>query len=146
MDHDPRLASAIADAMAQRYFGKYRGQVVDNRDPEGLARLQVVVPALLQRAAVWAMPCVPYAGDGIGLFALPPIGAAVWVEFEGGDMDYPIWAGCFWRRPWKSRQPEGGLSMTKTSVRSGKSLRRPASLAAPSAFVMTALAPLSRSR
>lgn len=42
------------------------------------------------------MPCVPYAGKGVGLFAIPPKGTNVWVEFEGGDPDYPIWTGCFW--------------------------------------------------
>jgi hypothetical protein len=42
------------------------------------------------------MPCVPYAGSGVGFYAMPPIGADVWVEFEGGDPSYPIWAGCFW--------------------------------------------------
>ena len=44
------------------------------------------------------MPCVPYAGSGVGFFAVPPVGANVWVEFEGGDPDYPIWSGCFWGR------------------------------------------------
>ncbi len=42
------------------------------------------------------MPCVPYAGPGVGFFAIPPVGANIWVEFEGGDPDYPIWSGCFW--------------------------------------------------
>ena len=42
------------------------------------------------------MPCAPFAGSGVGFFALPPVGANVWVEFEGGDPDYPIWSGCFW--------------------------------------------------
>jgi hypothetical protein len=42
------------------------------------------------------MPCAPYAGPGVGLFAIPPVGANVWVEFEGGDPDYPIWSGGFW--------------------------------------------------
>jgi uncharacterized protein involved in type VI secretion and phage assembly len=32
----------------------------------------------------------------VGFFAIPPTGANVWVEFEGGDPDYPIWGGCFW--------------------------------------------------
>lgn len=45
---------------------------------------------------MWAMPCVPYAGQGVGLFAIPPNGANIWVEFEGGNPDYPIWSGCFW--------------------------------------------------
>ena len=79
------------------YFGKYRGTVSNNLDPMSMGRLQVEVPAVLgEGSASWAMPCVPYAGDGVGLFALPPVGANVWVEFEGGNTDYPIWSGCFW--------------------------------------------------
>lgn len=42
------------------------------------------------------MPCSPYAGNDVGFFALPPVGANVWVEFEGGDSNNPIWGGCFW--------------------------------------------------
>jgi type VI secretion system (T6SS) baseplate-like injector VgrG len=83
--------------MAQ-FWGKYRGTVVDNVDPLKLGRLQVFVPAVLgEVATAWAMPCVPYAGLQVGFFMMPPTGAAVWVEFEGGDPDYPIWSGCFWR-------------------------------------------------
>ncbi|MET9084822.1 phage baseplate assembly protein V [Streptomyces sp. NPDC004237] len=79
------------------FYGKYRGKVSGNADPRELGRVQVSCPAVLGDGnAVWAMPCVPYAGPGVGLFALPPVGADVWVEFEGGDPDYPIWAGCFW--------------------------------------------------
>jgi uncharacterized protein involved in type VI secretion and phage assembly len=44
----------------------------------------------------WAMPCVPFAGKGMGFFALPATGAGVWIEFEHGDPDYPIWSGCWW--------------------------------------------------
>lgn len=97
MDHDSRLTRIMADSMARHVYGKYRGQVVDNEDPESLGRLQVEVPAVLSQMRVWAMPCVPYAGDGVGLFAMPPVDSAVWVEFEGGDLDKPIWSGCFWR-------------------------------------------------
>ncbi len=79
------------------YFGKYRGQVENNIDPLQMGRLQVSVPAVLGSGALsWAMPCVPYAGRGVGFFAIPAVGANVWVEFEGGDTDYPIWSGCFW--------------------------------------------------
>ncbi|MFJ3773474.1 phage baseplate assembly protein V [Streptomyces sp. NPDC090075] len=79
------------------FYGKYRGKVTDNADPRQLGRVQVGCPAVLGDGnPVWAMPCVPYAGPGVGLFALPPVGADVWVEFEGGDPDHPIWAGCFW--------------------------------------------------
>jgi uncharacterized protein involved in type VI secretion and phage assembly len=45
---------------------------------------------------VWAMPCVPYAGSGVGFCCLPDPGTGVWVEFEAGDPSYPIWSGCFW--------------------------------------------------
>ncbi len=80
-----------------QFFGKYRGQVVNNIDPMQLGRIQVNVPAVLGDGQLsWAMPCVPYAGSGVGLFAIPPIGANIWVEFEGGDPDFPIWSGCFW--------------------------------------------------
>lgn len=80
-------------------FGKYRGRVENNVDPTGLGRMQVSVPDVLgDTKLAWAMPCVPYAGDGVGLFAIPPVGAHIWVEFEGGDAERPIWVGCFWCR------------------------------------------------
>ena len=80
-----------------RFYGKYRGLVQNNLDPFGQGRLQVSVAAVLGDASLaWAMPCAPYAGPGVGLFLIPPVGAQVWVEFEGGDPDYPIWVGGFW--------------------------------------------------
>jgi uncharacterized protein involved in type VI secretion and phage assembly len=90
------MDGALLDAVTSRHYGKYRGQVVDNQDPTARGRLQVVAPALLGSQPVWAMPSVPYAGSNVGFFAMPPIGAGVWVEFEGGDLDLPIWSGCFW--------------------------------------------------
>jgi Type VI secretion system/phage-baseplate injector OB domain len=79
------------------FFGKYRGKVENNVDPFQQGRVQVSVPAVLGDGQLsWAMPCVPYAGSQVGLFAVPPVGANVWVEFEAGDPDYPILAGCFW--------------------------------------------------
>lgn len=89
---DEELYSALGD----RFFGKYRGEVVLNVDPSSQGRLQVKVPGVMGPQPIWALPCVPYAGDGEGLFAMPPIGAKVWVEFEGGDTNFPIWTGCFW--------------------------------------------------
>jgi hypothetical protein len=77
-------------------FGKYRGKVEDNKDALLSGRLQVSA-TVLGSAKPWAWPCAPFAGKGVGFFALPPIGANVWVEFEGGDTDLPpIWSGCFW--------------------------------------------------
>lgn len=79
------------------FFGKYRGRVENNIDPMQLGRIQVSVPAVFGDGRLpWAMPCSPFAGNGVGFFALPPMGANVWVEFEAGDPDYPIWSGCFW--------------------------------------------------
>jgi hypothetical protein len=81
----------------KQYFGKYRGKVENSVDPQQQGRLQVSVPAVLGEGSLsWAMPCAPYAGPGVGFFAIPPVGANVWVEFEGGNPDYPIWSGCFW--------------------------------------------------
>lgn len=80
-----------------QFFGKYRGKVENNVDLMQLGRIQVSVPAVLgEGRSSWAMPCSPYAGSGVGLFTIPPNKANVWVEFEGGNPDYPIWSGCFW--------------------------------------------------
>lgn len=79
------------------FYGKYRGKVENSIDPQGLARVQVSCPAVLGDATLaWAMPCLPGAGPGVGFHAIPPVGAKIWVEFEGGNPDYPIWAGGFW--------------------------------------------------
>ena len=81
----------------QRFYGKYRGTVLNNVDPLQIGRIQVIVPDVSTiLPSSWAMPCAPVAGIQTGVFAVPPIGAGVWVEFEQGDPDYPIWAGCFW--------------------------------------------------
>jgi hypothetical protein len=80
-----------------QFFGKYRGKVEGNTDPEQRGRLQVSCAFVLGDGKhSWALPCAPFAGKGVGFFALPPKGANVWVEFEGGDPDYPIWSGGFW--------------------------------------------------
>jgi uncharacterized protein involved in type VI secretion and phage assembly len=78
------------------FFGKYRGTVSDNADSTNRGRIKVKVPAVLGTVEAWAMPCVPYAGQGVGFYSLPESGAGVWVEFEAGDPSYPIWTGCFW--------------------------------------------------
>jgi len=86
-----------ADLDAVRFYGKYRGLVLDNIDPQQIARIIVQVPDVLGLSpSSWAMPCVPMAGLRSGCFMVPPIGSQVWVEFEQGDPDYPIWAGGFW--------------------------------------------------
>lgn len=84
----------------KKYYGKYRGTVVQNIDPQQLGRLLVSVPGVLGPIpSSWAEPCVPLAGltfPPMGVFFVPPIGAGVWVEFEHGDPNAPIWSGCRW--------------------------------------------------
>ncbi|NVB36420.1 baseplate assembly protein [Pseudenhygromyxa sp. WMMC2535] len=100
-------------AIEGRWFGKYRGKVMDNQDPEDRGRLLVTVPAPLQDEEVWAVPCVPYAGPGVGTYMIPPIGARVWVEFEGGDTCLPIWSGCYWASD-EAPETNPGLKVIKT--------------------------------
>lgn len=80
----------------KKYWGKYRGTVVNNIDPEMYGRIQAMVPAVSSLLPTsWAMPCLPVAGIQNGMFTVPIIGSGVWIEFENGDPDYPIWSGCF---------------------------------------------------
>jgi uncharacterized protein involved in type VI secretion and phage assembly len=84
----------------RKYFGKYRGMVVNNVDPLQQARVQVQVPDVMGlNAFSWAMPCLPFTGRQMGMVCLPQIGAGVWVEFEQGDPDYPVWTGGWYANP-----------------------------------------------
>jgi uncharacterized protein involved in type VI secretion and phage assembly len=83
-----------------QYYGKYRGTVVANEDPMMIGRLMVIVPDVSNIIpSTWAMPCLPFAGIQNGFYAVPAIGSGVWVEYEQGDPDYPIWTGCFFGTP-----------------------------------------------
>lgn len=78
-------------------FGKYRGTVINNIDPLQIGRIQAMVPDLAGVVpGTWAMPCLPMAGINAGVFTVPMIGSGVWIEFERGDPDYPIWVGGYW--------------------------------------------------
>lgn len=92
---DRAIEQMLARQRSQ-YFGKYRGRVVDNYDPNKKGRLKVTIPQVLGEVAVWAMPCVPYAGPELGFYTMPEVDAGVWVEFEAGDPSFPVWVGCFW--------------------------------------------------
>jgi Type VI secretion system/phage-baseplate injector OB domain len=86
------------------FLGKFRGTVVQNVDPEQRGRLQITIPDVLGPGipSSWAEPCFPLAGPTgppMGVYLVPPIGAGVWVEFEHGDPDHPIWVGCFCKLP-----------------------------------------------
>jgi uncharacterized protein involved in type VI secretion and phage assembly len=80
-----------------KYYGKYRATVFNNIDPEQRGRIMAMVPDVLGiTPSSWAMPCLPVAGKQMGAYFVPQIGSGVWIEFEQGDPDYPIWTGCFW--------------------------------------------------
>jgi len=99
------LEQVVANLVQQaerRFYGKYRGFVKDNADPEHLGRLKLQVPSVLGSDVVtgWATPCLPYGGDADqGFLFIPEVDAGVWVEFEEGDLEFPIWVGAFWSKP-----------------------------------------------
>jgi uncharacterized protein involved in type VI secretion and phage assembly len=89
-------SSYAQDLSQPRYYGKYRGTVKINVDPLSIGRLMVEVPDVGgDDLMTWALPCFPFAGRQQGFFIAPAIDSNVWVEFEQGDTDYPIWSGCF---------------------------------------------------
>ncbi|MFG3055777.1 phage baseplate assembly protein V [Kitasatospora sp. NPDC048239] len=80
-----------------RFYGKYRATVVNNVDPLRTGRILALAPAVSAvYPTTWALPCLPVTGPQCGLWAVPPIGAGVWMEFEQGDPEHPIWTGGFW--------------------------------------------------
>jgi uncharacterized protein involved in type VI secretion and phage assembly len=97
-----RIVADLVEKIEHRFYGKYRGIVVDNQDPAKLGRLKLKVPSVLGSDVVtgWAAPCVPYGGAADqGILFIPEVGAGVWTEFEEGDLEFPIWAGTFWSQP-----------------------------------------------
>ena len=103
-----------------RWFGKYRAFVRDNNDPERLGRCRLEIPAVLgtgrENWSDWASPCFPYGGnEDIGMFLVPEEGASVWAEFEGGDVQYPIWVGVWLARSDPGEQPEEAKRLCGTA-------------------------------
>ena len=110
------MMEQVLEWIRGHYFGKHRGLVEDNDDPTKRGRLKVRVPSVLGPLAVWAMPCVPYAGKGVGFYSLPDAGTGVWIEFEAGDPSFPIWTGCFWADDELPDQSSAALKIWKTST------------------------------
>ena len=116
MDGDfEEILERVTEFQRNTFFGKYRGLVRDNEDPDGLGRIRAEVPAVLGEVLTpWAMPCVPYAGPDHGLALIPEIDDGVWIEFEGGSLRAPIWSGCWWadgQRP----APDGAVQRLLTT-------------------------------
>lgn len=96
----------LARAIDENRYGKFRGIVTDNKDPQKRGRLKLRIPSVLaDQDSDWALPCLPYGGASQqGMFMVPEIDAQVWVEFEEGDISRPIWVGTFWQQ--ESDTPE----------------------------------------
>lgn len=80
------------------YYGIYRATVLAQNDPMNMGRLQVFVQSVIS-GGTWASACQPYGSisqsfGGPPNQNLPPVGTTVWVMFEEGDPNYPVWMGC----------------------------------------------------
>lgn len=94
-----QILMELVERTRNRFYGKYRGTVTEVGTDSNLGRIKAKVPAVLgDKQTGWCMPCVPYAGDKAGIAFLPEKDAGVWIEFEGGDVSYPIWVGCYWHK------------------------------------------------
>jgi hypothetical protein len=102
------LLERLLERVERRYYGKYQGFVVENLDPQKRGRIRALVPEVLgDVVSGWAEPCFPYGGGGdFGAFSVPPVTrdgdaftTGVWVEFRGGDPQFPIWVGTFFGAP-----------------------------------------------
>ena len=90
-----RTVERSAQHIASRLYGKYRGIVTDITDPDNRCRIKARVPAVLDdRVSTWCEPALPFAGNGHGMVMLPVVGDGVWIEFEAGNINNPIWTGC----------------------------------------------------
>ncbi len=113
---DAHLVNEILERVRNRFYGKYRG-VVTEVDSASL-RIKAKVPAVLgTQTTGWCRHCVPYAGKDVGMVFLPETGSGVWIEFEGGDVSYPIWTGCYWR---DGETPSDATQTVKSIVTAGK--------------------------
>jgi uncharacterized protein involved in type VI secretion and phage assembly len=110
------ILARLIERVERRYYGKYRGHVTDNDDPDSLGRVKAKVPRLLgDQETGWALPAFIYGGaHEQGLFAVPDVGAGVWIEFEGGDLSYPIWTGTWYTTGAIPESAKPGQKVLKT--------------------------------
>lgn len=75
------------------YFGTYRGTVVATNDPLNLKRVRLKIPKLFGESwTKWSDPSAPtLIGTAPSTVTVPAVGTVVFVMFENGDTDYPVW-------------------------------------------------------
>lgn len=157
------VLARLVERVDGRYFGKYRGQVTDNEDPDNLGRVKATVPRLLgDKETGWALPAFNYGGASEqGFFAVPDVGAGVWIEFEGGELSYPIWTGTWYtsgaipesappgKKVWKTKSAhkivldddDGSIEITDTNGNSIKMDATEVKISTGSAFKIVIEAP-----
>jgi len=112
------LLQEVIDQIRSRFYGKYRGVVTDV--DASTMRIKAAVPSVLPLGGTgWCMPCVPYAGPQVGFIMLPEVGSGVWIEFEGGDVSYPVWVGMFWQ---SSEIPSAASATVKNIITTAGSM------------------------
>jgi hypothetical protein len=85
----------------KRHYGIFRGVVKDNKDPQKQRRIKISVPQTTgTEITEWAWPVEPSSIHT----DLPVVGQGVWVQYIGGDPDYPVWLGAFGKNQGKNKQ------------------------------------------
>ena len=85
----------------QRFYGVYRAFVVDTNDLEERGRVKVRCPGLtpLRELSHWASPIAAFGGFDYGIFFQPAVGEAVYLMFENGNFQHPMYIGGWWACP-----------------------------------------------
>jgi uncharacterized protein involved in type VI secretion and phage assembly len=100
---------AATPSSTRQFFGKYRGIVTDNNDPFKRGRVRARVPEVtLGESTGWAEPALPYAGNNEGSYLIPKVDSGVWIEFEAGRLERPLWSGCWWSDNQPPKSESGG--------------------------------------
>lgn len=119
-----QLLEDTARRQSTKYWGKYRGNVTDTADPLNRGRIKVTVPSVLgEETSQWAEPAFPYGGGtDFGWVAIPPVDAAVLVEFIEGDASAPVWTGTLWRTDSEVPEQHSGQETKLFKTESGHHL------------------------
>ncbi len=112
-----RLVAGFIEDHQNKVYGKRQAVVTDVDDPKNMGRLRARVPSVLQgQETGWALPCAPFTGNDAGFFAVPPVGAPCWIEWEAGDLSRPIWSGGWWKQGETPAPEEGKAGEQVTKV------------------------------